>query len=84
MTDPDGHFQTYAYNANGDLVSHTDAAGNVTRFFYNLSHGLLEVRDARGIRPLRNEYDTEGRLIAQIDATGNKSRFRTLSAHARR
>ena len=33
LTDPFGNTQRYAYSAAGDLVSHEDALGNVTRFF---------------------------------------------------
>ena len=72
ITDPNGNVINYTYDANGDLASHVDALGNTTRFFYNLSHGLIEARDPRGVRPLRNEYDDAGRLIKHVDALGNE------------
>ncbi|MGE4180758.1 MAG: PASTA domain-containing protein [Limisphaerales bacterium] len=75
ITDPNGHFQQYAYDAQGNLSSHTDALGQRTRYLYNLDHGMLEIRDPRGIRPIRNEYDAEGRLVAHIDAAGNRVEY---------
>ena len=71
LKDPNGHTQVYTYDANGDLASHTDAEGNTTHFLYNFSHGLLEIRDPRGLRPIRNEYDDNGRLISHTDGFGN-------------
>ena len=54
----------YEYDAYGDLVAVTNRAGNVTRFTYNFSHGLIDVTfDPRGIKPARNEYDDDGRLV---------------------
>jgi RHS repeat-associated protein len=75
ITDPNGNIQRYSYDANGDLVSHTDALNNVTRILYSLQHGLIEVRDPTGARPIRNEYDSEGRLIAHIDSLGNRVEY---------
>ena len=71
VTDPLGGVQRYSYHElNGDLTSHTDALGNVTTFLYNFDHGLIEIRDPRGVRPIRNEYDAAGRLISTTDAFG--------------
>jgi YD repeat-containing protein len=64
--------QTYSYDINGDLASHTDAEGRSTGFLYNYDHGLIEIRDPRGVRPIRNEYDDAGRLIKTIDAYGKE------------
>jgi len=72
ITDPNGSVQRYTYDTNGDLANHTDAVNNTTRFLYNLSHGLLEVRDPLGRRSVRNEYDAEGRLIAHVDGDGKR------------
>jgi RHS repeat-associated protein len=71
-TDPMGNAQTYAYDINGDLASHTDAEGRRTSFLYNYEHGLIEIQDPRGVRPIRNEYDAAGRLIKTIDAYGKE------------
>ena len=70
VTDPLGNAQTYAYDINGDLGSHTDAEGRRTGFLYNYDHGLIEIQDPRGIRPIRNDYDDAGRLIRSTDAYG--------------
>ncbi|EXI66571.1 MAG: Cell wall-associated polypeptide CWBP200 [Candidatus Accumulibacter adjunctus] len=72
VTDPMGNAQTYAYDINGDLASHTDAEGRRTSFLYNYEHGLIEIQDPRGVRPIRNEYDAAGRLIKSIDAYGKE------------
>jgi YD repeat-containing protein len=72
VTDPMGNAQTYAYDINGDLASHTDAEGRRTGFLYNYDHGLIEIQDPRGVRPIRNEYDDAGRLIKTIDAYGKE------------
>jgi RHS repeat-associated protein len=75
LTDPNGRTQTYTYDANGDLADHTDAGGNKTDFLYNYSHGLIEIRDPRGVAAIRNEYDNDGRLISSTDPLGGKSTF---------
>ncbi len=75
ITDPNGHTQTYTYDPNGDLATHTDAESNTTRYFYNRSHGLIRIEDPLGNRAVRNEYDEDGRLVAQIDAQGNRVEF---------
>ena len=75
LTDPIGNEQTYAYNGNGDLMSHTDAETNTTRFFYNYDHDLLRLEDPLGRPVARNEYDDTGRLIASMDALGNRIEY---------
>ncbi len=72
ITDPMGNVQTYSYDGNGDLATHTSATGGVSRYKYNRSHGLIEIRDATGNQAVRNEYDASGRLTAVIDANGNR------------
>lgn len=68
IADPEGESLTYEYDAAGDLVKVTDRAEQATRFTYNATHLLLDIEDARGIKPVRNEYDANGRLIRNIDA----------------
>lgn len=75
ITDPGGHSQSYQYDLRGDLIGHTDAVGNTTRFTYNRAHGLIDIIDPTGNRPLRNEYDADGRLIATVDAQGHRVQF---------
>ncbi len=75
ITDPSGASMFYAYGASGDLVSYTDREASLTSYTYNSSHGLLTVKDARGVQPVRNEYDDAGRLVRQIDAFGKVINF---------
>jgi YD repeat-containing protein len=75
IIDPNGHVQEYSYDANGDLVSHTDAAANQTTFKYDYRHGLLEIDDPRGVRAIRNEYDEAGRLISSTDPLGKTAEY---------
>ena len=75
MTAPDGKISNYTIDANGDLANFADPAGNTTRFYYNLNHGVVEIQDPRGLRPLKNEYDTSGRLVAHIDAQGRRVEY---------
>jgi len=82
ITDPSGNGQTYAYNANGDLVSHTDAVGTA-RYAYNSTHGLIDIQDPAGNHAARNEYDAQGRLIATTDAQGNRIEFTHDTAASR-
>ncbi len=70
ITDPMDREMSYAYAAAGDLTSFTDRAGTSTRFTYDGDHLLLDIEDARGVKPVRNEYDAEGRIVRHIDAFG--------------
>ncbi|MCP3938921.1 MAG: RHS repeat protein, partial [Actinomycetia bacterium] len=70
ITDPLGRAMSYAYDPAGDLSGFTDRVGAVTRFTYDGDHLLLDIENAHGVKPIRNEYDAEGRLIRHIDAFG--------------
>ncbi len=70
MVDPSLHEVLYGYDVDGDLVSHVDASGNVTRFSYDRRHNLLEIHDPLGRRPVRSDYDEDGRLRTVTDANG--------------
>ncbi|HWS88127.1 MAG TPA: RHS repeat-associated core domain-containing protein [Pyrinomonadaceae bacterium] len=72
ITDPSGNALTYAYDARGDLVAYQDREANQITFTYNSAHGLLDIKDPRGVRPVRNEYDDAGRLIKHVDAFGKQ------------
>jgi YD repeat-containing protein len=75
ITDPAGNTLNYTYNIAGDLTSFIDQEANTTTYLYNNTHGLLEIRDPRGIQPVRNEYDDSGRLVRTIDAFGQAITF---------
>ena len=72
---PDGSTQSYTYSAAGDLASHEDALGNVTRFFYDNRHGLLRIQDSLGRPVARTEYDDAGRVVAVTDPLGARTQF---------
>ena len=57
------------------MISATDQVGNIARYKYNRSHGLIDIMDPAGNHAARNEYDADGRLIATIDANGNRVEF---------
>ena len=75
ITAPGPAVHLYEYDVNGDLASYIDPAVNVSRSFYNFSHGVIEIRDPRGVRPIHNEYDQSGRLVAPIDAHGHRVEY---------
>lgn len=70
ITDAEGESLTYGYDSAGDLVAATDRESNTTRFSYAANHHLLEIEDALGRQPVRNEYDASGRLIRTTDSAG--------------
>ncbi|MES9863930.1 MAG: putative Ig domain-containing protein [Candidatus Thiodiazotropha sp. LLP2] len=69
---PDGENLQYAYDLSNDLVSFTDQAAAASTYAYINDHYLQDIYDARGVRAIRNLYNSEGRLIGQIDAEGNQ------------
>lgn len=75
ITAPDNSAITYAYDTDGNLASMTDLAGNVTKYSYNRSHGLTDIKDPRGITPIKNEYDESGRLVAHTDSFGKRIEY---------
>lgn len=70
ITDPRGKTQSYTYATGGDLTSHTDATGAISRYFYDARHGLVRAEDPLGHAGVRTEYDDQGRLLSVTDATG--------------
>ncbi|MCP4548086.1 MAG: RHS repeat-associated core domain-containing protein, partial [bacterium] len=69
IVDTRGNPNFYTYDIAGDLVQHSDRAGNHTQFTYR-DHYLEEIHNALGVRPIRNDYDEDGRLIRHTDAFG--------------
>jgi RHS repeat-associated protein len=59
----------YAYDANGNLESVTDANGNTTRYTYDADNELTKVEEPNGT-VAETSYDSEGQVITQTD--GNK------------
>ena len=75
IVDPMGNAIQYEYDAQGDLATVTDQEGRPSRYRYDGNHLLLEYDDARGLTPLRNEYDEQGRLVRQVDSNGKTIQF---------
>ena len=80
ITDPTGKPMTYQYDVNGDLVTYTDRASNVTTITYQGNHYLNQITNALGEMPIRCDYDDSGRLIDEIDAAGHEQTFTTTLA----
>ena len=80
ITDPNGKPMTYQYDVNGDLVTYTDRASNVTTITYQGNHYLNQITNALGEMPIRCDYDDSGRLIDEIDAAGHEQTFTTTLA----
>jgi RHS repeat-associated protein len=74
IVDAAGHAMSYGYDAIGNLSRFTDRVGQTNGFIYDnasFPHHLTGITDARGITPVRNEYDASGRLVGNLDAFGN-------------
>ncbi|MDT0117401.1 RHS repeat-associated core domain-containing protein [Microbacterium sp. PRF11] len=72
---PDGRTWRLAYDAAGDLVTITDAAGGVRSFTYDAQHRMLTATDPAGSTYLVNVFDEQGRVVSQRDAEGTERRF---------
>ena len=73
-TDPLGT-QSWAYNANNQILAWTDKLGHTARYSYSGLGQLLTVTDRNGITGITNTYDATGRLTATADALGNTIKF---------
>ncbi|MBA7510736.1 hypothetical protein ES705_02723 [subsurface metagenome] len=60
----------YVYD-NGNLINVINPEAETISYAYETSHNLIDIKDPRGVTPIRNEYDDTGRLIRHIDATGD-------------
>ncbi len=75
ITTPANDYLYYSYNSDKDLTANSDEHSVNTRYTYNNSHGLIDIKDQRGRHLLKNIYDNDGRLIAQEDNAGNRTSF---------
>ena len=72
---------TYEYDSSDNLtkvnrlIDKTTPTYETTTFIYsnpNFPHFITEIRDPRGVTPMRTEYDDSGRLIGVIDGFGKR------------
>ena len=57
------------------LVNKDTVKYETTLYFYGKdpsTHYITDIKDSRGITPIRYEYDAAGRMIATVDAKGNR------------
>ena len=74
---------TYHYDLNGNLISTTDAEGNVTSYTYDAMNRLLTTttqwKDAEGtlLRDIvtSKTYNWEGKVTSETDANGNTTAY---------
>jgi YD repeat-containing protein len=57
---------THDYDANGNLVQRTDAAGRQTKYFYDAHNRVIRVENPDG-GVIRYGYDVEGNLATVKD-----------------
>jgi len=60
----------YVYD-NGNLINVINPEAETISYAYETDHNLIDIKDPRGVMPIRNEYDDTGKLIRHIDATGD-------------
>lgn len=75
IVDPQDNTIDYTYDANGDLVAHSDQEKQVTQFTYYPGHYLKDMIDARQLPVNRIEYDEQGRMVAIVDAENRRVEF---------
>lgn len=64
----------YAYDAAGNLLSETDAAGNTARYAYDEADRLVRMEAADGAVTTFG-YDHEGNLVSETDALGHVTEY---------
>ncbi len=70
--------ERYTYDAFGNMLSKTDAEGNVTRYSYDLSGRRCSETVTVSLKELTKttEYDANGLVLSETDVFGNKTRYR--------
>jgi len=63
VTDPNGHVTKNTLDANGNLLSQTDALNRITTFTYNAFNEVLTVKDPLNVTTT-NTYDANGNLTS--------------------
>ena len=63
-----------SYNQNGQMLTSTDADGNVTAYTYDSSGNLVTITDALGY-VTRFTYDTDGRVLSKVDPNNLTTKY---------
>ena len=79
LASSDGRHVAYRYEG-PDLVAVQRPSGQL-RYLIGADGLVAEVRDADGVRLVRNEYDSAGRVLVQESARGRVSRYRYASPY---
>ena len=79
-TDAFGQTETFQYDANGNVTTFTDRAGNVTTYTYDPTFSQVTSITQPGGRVTQNVYDANGNLVKSTDAMGDVTTM-TRDAH---
>ncbi len=74
VSGPDNTTYSYAYDANGNMISQTDALGLTTSFTYNSSNDLTSYTDPNG-DTTSYAYNAENNLLSITYANGTQQAF---------
>ncbi|MCL2321594.1 MAG: DNRLRE domain-containing protein, partial [Oscillospiraceae bacterium] len=75
ITLPNGGTLQYGYNSTDDLVTFTDALGQVTTYNYDENHYMTSWIDQNENIVCANVYDNEGKVVAQKDGNDHEVEF---------
>jgi len=70
----DGTSTSYTYDASGNVLTATDAAGKITKYTYNSRGQRLTETDPVG-RTAKSAYNADGTLASTTDAAGNMTTY---------
>lgn len=74
ITEPGGLTTLYKYDAYGNVIEETDAAGGVMRYTWNLFNDLASVTDPNGNTHVYT-YDRNGNLVQELQPSGAKIQY---------
>lgn len=74
ITYPDGAEEHYSYDANNNLIAHTDKNGYAVTYSYDALNQLVKAEGQEGDRK-EYEYDAAGNVIKVTDALGNATTY---------
>ena len=69
-----GAVSTFLYDANGNLVQYTNAAGNSYQYAYDVNNNLTQVVNPLG-QTINMTYGADSRLSTMTDAAGSTTRY---------